>query len=371
MKVLTRTTLNFGVLFFGTIVALARISFFTNINGLDYNVFQPDGFCYTFNSIKVFEDNLKAISSIISEKYPDSTSGLDQNTCTNLSGRFLYPLLSAPFVKYLGLYGMLVVPIFSYLSFLSLLIFGLHKMKIHISIRLLVVSLVLCSTTLSRWYISNLTDSLLYLGSSLLLYIVLFKNLHSKKYLLTLTAIVILMAFTKRRLHIALIIGALLIFSFIWERLKSREVSKLDIRKVFNLLTVFFVIPYLFDFLISEIFPAQNTLSITRLYEVIPASTLAHEVSTYILTSIGQVFVMDWPLAILLVCWLICITRRKNFSDLLNLLGVLGPIAIFFVTALHLNPGLNLRFEVNFMLVMVFYVAHRLNAWLFPSDSSN
>lgn len=371
MKVLTRKSLYLGVLFFGTIVALSRIIFFTKVNGLDYNVFQPDGFCYTFNSIKVFEDNLTVISSVISEKYPNSSSGLDKNTCATLSGRFLYPLLSAPFVKYLGSYGMLVVPIFSYLTFLSLLIFGLHQLKIHISIRMLVLSLVLCSTTLSRWYISNLTDPLLYLCSSLLLYIVLFKNMYSKKNLLALTVIVVLMAFTKRSLHIALIIGVLLIFQVFWEGLKSRAFSKVNIRKMFNLIAIFVVIPYLCDFLISEIFPTQNTLAISRLIEVSSLSALAFEVAKNILTSIGQIFVMDWPLALLLICWLISIVRRSNFSHPLNLLGVLGPIAIFFVSALHLNPGLNLRFEINFMLVLVLYVAHQLNAWLFPSDYSS
>jgi hypothetical protein len=371
MKKLTRPTLHLVVLFFGTIVALSRILFFTNMNGFDYSVFQPDGFCYTYNSIKVFEDDLKTISSVMSEKYPNSSSRLDQNTCATLSGRLLYPLLSAPFVKYLGSHGMLVVPMFSYLTFLSLLIFGLRQMKIHIAIRLLVLSLVLCSTTLSRWYISNLTDPLLYLGSSLLLYIVLFKNWHSKKNLLALIVIIILMALTKRSLHIALIIGILLIFQTFREGLKSREFSKLNIREVLNLLTVFFAIPYLCDFLVSEIFPAQNTLALTRLIEVTPASSLAIEVAKNILASIGQVFVMDWPLALLLICWLTCITRRSNFLDPLNLLGVLGPIAIFFVTASHLNPGLNLRFEINFMLVMVLYVANQLNAWLFPPNSSN
>ena len=357
-------------LIFGTLVIISRIFFTYESNEFSYDVYQPDGFCYTYQSAKYLGKNSLEIDKLLgsmSSNYPTAldTNSVTQESCASTSGRALYPLLSSPFVNLLGPVGMLVIPIISYLSFLFLLMLSFHYLKINLITQFLVLSLVVCSTTISRWFIANLTDPLLYIQSSLLCFIFLFKNFHSRRCLTVILMLLILMGLTKRSLHIPVIIGTVLIFDMLIKRYKqqvSKEFFREFMTKVFAIL---FAFPFLVDFLVSRIFPSQNTLAILRLRsQNFEDNFSLVDIPKYWISSIAQIFVMDWPLAILISLWiLLTLLLRPNLS-LFESLGILAPVMIFLLSSLHLTLGLNLRFELNFIYPFVLFIAKMLDNFL-------
>lgn len=248
-----------AILLFGLNVAISRIMFSNEVNGLNYRVFQPDGFCYTVNSIKYFTKDLNEIKNILLEAYPNDIEGLGL-TCKILEGRFLYPLLSSPFVKAFGINGMMIIPIFSYLVFLSLLIISFAKLRIPILIQILIFSLVLSSSTISRWYISNLTEPLLYLFSSFLLYQVIFVGYESLKAQIPIFATIMLMTSTKRSFHIVLIIGFLLLVNLAKQEFGNRSTEVSFPCRVAKILTLFVIFPFICDQVVSKVFPLKILL---------------------------------------------------------------------------------------------------------------
>lgn len=364
-----------GVLFFGILVSISRIFFTFESEEFSYEVYQPDGFCYTYQSAKHLGKNSLEIDNLLRSMGSDYQITLDTNPlieefCSPYSGRALYPLLSSPFLNLLGPVGMLVIPITSYLSFLFLLMFSFRYLKINLISQILVVSLVVCSTTISRWFITNLTDPLLYIQSSLLCFIVLFKNFTSKRTLPVILVLLILMGFTKRSLHIPVIIGTVLILDMLIKKYK-KQVTK-NFFKIFmtKIIVILFVFPFLVDYFVSRFFPTQNTLAITRFRSQNLEDTFSlGDIPIYWISSIAQIFVMDWPLAILVTLWISFTLLSKPNLNLVESLGILAPVMIFLLSSLHLTLGLNLRFELNFIYPFALYIAKLINDFVLTNKS--
>jgi len=107
---------------------------------MDFGLFHPDGTKYLRFTQDLVEMNI-------------------QNSTIYAWSRPLYPILSAPFYLLLGKGGMLVIPAICYLLFgLTLLKFSDNqKGKLVISLLFLIIS---SSSTLLRWVVADLTDSL-------------------------------------------------------------------------------------------------------------------------------------------------------------------------------------------------------------------
>jgi hypothetical protein len=121
--------------------------------------------------------------------------------------RFIYPLLSVPFVYLFGLSGMLVVPA------LSLLCFFLFIQKVAFirevpKVGTILIILFSCSPTLLRWTTVNYSDALLLALFSLFAYLTYTSDgIWSTRNLILLSLLVFLSTFTRQSLPIWIPIG--------------------------------------------------------------------------------------------------------------------------------------------------------------------
>ena len=140
---------------------LSRILFPGQILGLDYNLYHPDGICYTNNAYTFAGIDTQSTQKAILDKYKtlDLTYSpvLNLEKCEQLKGRILYPFFASLFVPIFGIDAMIVV---SALSFLIGILFCYFILKQFTNSTILAMSLIAAissSSTLLRWGISNLS----------------------------------------------------------------------------------------------------------------------------------------------------------------------------------------------------------------------
>lgn len=159
------------VLILGLIATFAKYKYNGLVFGFDYGLYQPDGKYYTYMTLDFINHNPKLSAQSVVNWY--ATHGYKGNVFQisdlipetspvyhYISNRFLYPLLSIPFVYFLGIPGMLIVPAISFLVLL------LSIQKISNDNKLIYVGICICiilssSPTVIRWMFLNTTDSLL------------------------------------------------------------------------------------------------------------------------------------------------------------------------------------------------------------------
>lgn len=352
-------------------ISMSRILFASEINGLNYRVFQPDGFCYSVLAGKYSGMNIVEISQLLDTVYPESVMGLDSSSCESLKGRFLYPFLSVPFFKMFGSIGMLFVPVVCFILFIYLTLLSLKRLKVSLTIQFTIMSLMISSLTVSRWFISNLTDPLLYALSSYLFFrLIFYSHLESRIQYLHLIPVVTAMSLTKRSLHVVAITGALLMLILM---LKSSLIFMHAIKrwhKGIHISLCFFIYPLFLDRLFATLFQPQNTLAISRVLDDTAPPEILVQVISYLISTLGQVFAMDWPLTILICLWLFtAVAALRNFN-LLTALGFIGPILITLTSSLHMTLGLNLRFELSFLFPMILLLGKSLSATVEEKNQS-
>jgi len=353
---------------FAILVGISRIIFATEINGLNYRVYQPDGFCYSVLAGKHSGLSIETISKSLESTYPEHIQSLNSKSCENLNGRFLYPFISAVFFKLFGLIGMLIIPLASFIFFICLAIVSFKKLRVHLLVQITILSLVISSLTISRWFISNLTEPLLYsLGSYLFFRLIFFSNTQWRNQYLYLVPLITTMSLTKRSLHIFVIIGTLLLLTLLWKNTSTLFRFEKTRNSALHISLLFYAYPIILDKLIFSIFNPQNSLAVSRVIDGWSIFEILQMAVVYIYTSIGQVFSMDWPLAILICLWLLSSIVALQNMDLLTSLGFLGPVFILVLSSLHLTVGLNLRFELCFLFPLVLMTANTLNKIFFDN----
>jgi len=167
-----------AVLVLWVLVSVAKVFFNGLILGLDYGLYHPDGAFYTFRALLFAGYDKFEAGRIVADWYAsqpakpgrlDPTSLFFENapgTWDQYYPRVLYPLISAIFVKFLGVPGMLVVPAVTYLVVLLLTSYVAFT-KGRSGVGLLVIALITSSVTISRWMYINATDGLLMLFTGL------------------------------------------------------------------------------------------------------------------------------------------------------------------------------------------------------------
>lgn len=167
-----------AVLALWVLVSVAKVFFNGLVLGLDYGLYHPDGAFYTFRALLFAGYDKFEAGRIVADWYasqPAKPGRLDPTSLffENATGtwdqyypRVLYPLISAIFVKFLGVPGMLVVPAVTYLVVLLLTSYVAFT-KGRSGIGLLVIALITSSVTVSRWMYINATDGLLMLFTGL------------------------------------------------------------------------------------------------------------------------------------------------------------------------------------------------------------
>jgi len=336
-----------------SIIALWLLSFVSKflfqgeILGFDFGIFQPDGASYTFRTLSFLgEDETEAARRVsawyavhgINHNIIDYKSLLPENSPVwYLSApRVVYPLLSVPFVYFLGINGMLIVPA------LSLLIVLLLIMKISRDVRaiwagLIVSALTLCSPTVSRWMYANITDGLLVAEFAIFLY--LFHNIKKVKlWYFWVGIIIIISSFTR--------------FSApIWFGLAIVIASIRDFRKAIFVFLVSLVglIPLLMYSPTKALFPNSRQPEIQS--QIFQIATQSFKVVFF---EIAELFVLDRMLFLFLTSALIL--AIVNFQHVWSKLFISSLVSCFVIGSINGTVGVNFRYYLPVIPFMLYSI---------------
>jgi len=366
----------------------ARILYPGQILGLDYNLYHPDGICYTKQAFDFAGVSSSESSQIILDKYRSLaikyTPNIDESKCKSLEGRILYPLISSPFVMLLGMNGMLVSSVIIFLIGLFFCYLILHRYTTHSILAITLVSLVSSSSSILRWGISNTTDGLLFALSSAFFFVFL-KMVEKKKKndLYMILFVIILMLFTKRSFYIPLIYTLITLSFYFFSNIKIFANKKWYDFKQFakNALFPFFVL--LFSLILDRVLvlfthSQNNSWIVNSVFDCLkgsnvtanPGSTFSSitcnfqdtnyfseflsavfqalsNMAAYFVVTLGQIFVLDKILFIFIANYfLFLVMTLKRKKRLVDTLVSFFPISLMFVASLNSTIGLNFRLEL-------------------------
>jgi hypothetical protein len=272
---------------------------------MDFGLFHPDGTNY-----------LKFTQDILDVKIQDST--------IYAWSRPLYPLLSAPFYSFLGKPGMLVIPVFCYLllGFVLLQFGNDRKTKIFIAFLYLILS---SSSTLLRWVVADLTDSL-----HLLLFSLCCLGMYKRWNIQYLTVLVILGSLARP-------------MGFLWAALFLAYVVKCQDgkKKSYLILSLIALNSFLFNTLLMAIFGGfgPNPRSLVEQIASVPFNFLS-----LVVVEFGQLIVMDRVLFYFTV--LSIALAFFNLRDLWSLIHVSVTSVSFLLSAWMGVWGVNFRYQL-------------------------
>ena len=276
-----------------------------SVYGMDFSLFHPDGVNY-----------LRFTQDIVNLEI--------QNSTVYAWSRPLYPLLSLPFFILFGKLGMLVIPSLCYLMLgLTLLQFAIdRKIRLVISALFLIVS---CSSTLLRWVVADLTDSL-HLALFTLCCLGVYKNwkFHNLLTLVLLGSLARPMGFLWAAMFIACAIT----------RINRRERSYL-------LLSVLSLGLFLLNTLIMAVFGGfgPNPRSLTEQIASVPFNFI-----TLTIVEFGQLAVMDRVLFyLILFSVVIALVRIRDSWSLIHLCVIFSS---FLLSAWIGVWGVNFRYQL-------------------------
>lgn len=367
---------------------LARMLFPGQILDLDYNLFQPDGICYTKQAFNFAGVSSSQSSEIIIEKYRSLpiryTPDIDEDKCKPLEGRILYPLISAPFVMLFGVNGMLISSAIIFLVGLFFCFLILLKFTKNSILAITLVTLVSCSSSILRWGISNTTDGLLFTLSSAFLFVFL-KLLEQRKksHLFIIFLLLLSMMLTKRSFYIPLIYTLLTLLFYL---LSNRFFSEHNYKERFKQLGKYSFMPsavlfvsIILDRALILLTPSQNSSWIvntvlqcikgdhvtanpgstfsrlecdfqttTYFYEILQVLLQSLlNIGAYFIVTLGQIFVLDKILFFFVANYfLYLIIYFKRDKELIHTLVAFFPLLLMFVASLNSTLGLNFRLEL-------------------------
>ena len=212
---------------FVIIVVISKVRLNGLVYGLDYGLFQPDGAYYALYSYQLAgapsPDSVQKVLDWYA-KYSLKHDAITSSTLSNYTGdiwqaiypRFLYPLLSVPFLTIFGMNGMLAIPILS-LFITTIFIQKMFRLKDLSFIGLLVNFILLTSPTFLRWMTVNYSDSLLVAIFSVMSYQLLKKGSLRSFTLLSLFCMILLTTQTRFCLPIWILLGIYQIYMKFWK----------------------------------------------------------------------------------------------------------------------------------------------------------
>jgi hypothetical protein len=331
---------------------VSRFLFNGQIFEFDYFLFQPDGAAYTYMALKYTGlSHLEAANEVISwysvHAEPGSLLDLTFFSAESnpavwglVNSRVVYPLLSAPFVLFLGVPGMLVVPTISFVALLFMIL-RLGKMTNNYTLSLMLVTLLTISPTISRWYVANITDGLLatILAAACLLVILRTTNLVTPSLFLVL---IIVGSFTRFSMPYWYAIGFFLLLT------AKKRLAILT----FFLSTLCFLPSFLQGRKIGAFVPVREGGTIEKiLYLPISAARVAF-------IEFAQLAALDRILLILIVgAIVVALSTWRNSTSQLFLFFCLAG---WLIGALNGTLGVNFRYQLPVLFPAVFVLLKEL-----------
>ena len=329
------------------LAVFARLRFNGLIYNFDFGLYFPDGAHYTYRALTFIGYAPQQAAELTSNWY--TIHGVKQNSInpsylipeTNpvwhlVAPRFIYPLLSAPFVYAFGISGMLVVPVISLIVIVFILVYFSEKWGKG-NLGLLVIALLLSSSTVLRWMISNCTDSLLaaFFG---LVFILLIKSETSSRIYPAITFLILLTTFTRFSLPVWLAISI-----FIWFILKNKALSIATL-----ILSSISSIPLLY----LQFTSSQSGESSSSIFQ------LPYGYAKVAIVEIGQLLILDRPLAVLILVaiFLAC----KNFKEPTSILFFAFVFGVWTIGAMNPVAGVNFRYQLPLIVPLALVVISNL-----------
>ena len=359
------------ILTFLALSIATRLFYNGEILGLDYNLHYPDGVCYTAHAYEfaglspeaAWQQTITDYKGV-DARYERLQEEMRPQSCQSVQARVLYPLLSAPFVSQFHLSGMLIIPILAVLLSFLFLFATLRRMRTSELSVFIGLATLATSSSLLRWNIASLPESLLLLWTSISTYVV-FGFLSKKKtrtdvtlFLIAIFTLVLLSALTKRSAHFWTILFATILVIFFNKR---QEIAR---RTLLAISAIVIIFTWIVDRSVGAILGGQNSLWIATTTtsclkgETIYAdpgnvasaiscndltSSAIENMWSFIINEIGQLAVLDKSL--FLLCGILIIGTLLNWKSV----GPAGQIALlvalltFGATTLNATLGLNFR----------------------------
>lgn len=305
--------------------------------GLDFGLYHPDGTLYTFRTLTWMGKTQAEAGLQISQWYASHASkfpNVDPSSLyfENNPGwdiyklRYLYPLLSIPFVALFGLTGMLAIPAIS-LLILMILVFEVAKSLNKPLLGVILALFFSFASTISRWMFVNTADALLTAIFSFVVFILVkrreFKNFGSILFLL-----VLLTSFTRFALLIWLSIGAVLVMD---------KFRKTGVALIITALIAF--IPTLFVNFAPSVLASESSLPLSRKILHFPYTCI--RVAFY---EIAELLVLDRYLILFLVATtFVALATIKSVSSKFYLAVFLS---LWLTGAINGVVGVNFRYQL-------------------------
>lgn len=308
--------------------------------GFDFGLYHPDGALYSFRTLLMSGTDKIEAGRIVAEWYQENSfkskpSGPDlyfENSefrWYTYKPRILYPLLSVPFVKLLGMPGMLVVPALSYLAVFILAAYIAHKLEIPL-MGIIVGLWMSCSITISRWMFSNTTDGLLLLFTSVLV-ILLFKS-QTLNFNFNLTIFILLISLLSALTRFSALfwLGIALVF-FIHRRIRMAS--------LLASVTLISHVPIFLQPISGHVLKGSINQSIFGKLVDYPKL-----LARYTAVEVGQLLVLDRLLLIGLIFALLwSILHLTSISSQVFLVSL---ITLWLTGSIDGTPGVNFRYQV-------------------------
>jgi len=332
------------------ISTLSRLLYHGFVGRFDHFLYQPDGALYTQLALQYSGLSPDAAGDQVIGWY--SLHGkpglnfqedffkteLNPGVWALVSVRILYPLLSTPFVQVLGIQGMLVIPIISY-GILLLTITLIARRLNNLPIGLALVFLLTTSSTVSRWYIANITDGLLATLFALSLLVLVSEKRHKTLLILIL---ITLTSFTRFCLPIWLAIGIFLV-------LKNRLLlgTATLAWSLINFIPVLIAKPDL-----SFVAPKESQNLIERGLEFVGSSF------ELLFVEIGQLIATDRALFVVILAAIVL--SFSNLKSESSQLFILVGLAVWFIGALNPVLGVNFRYQLPLLCFACWTILDKL-----------
>jgi hypothetical protein len=324
------------------LAVLARIKFHGLVYGLDFGLYHPDGSLYSVQALTFTGLGEETAYKIVNDFYflhASKINNLDASVLFNNPNwveykyRFMYPLLSVPFVTLLGMPGMLVIPGISFLILLMLPVLLCHHKSLGIT-GLFISAAILSSPTIVRWMFANISDSLLVAVISLFVLLET-RNFSFHKWIVLIVPLIFVSSTT--RFCLPLWLGIALVYFMDKEKRRALVI------------TVLSVICALPTFLLSMgigILPTEGNASLVS--KLLSYPRISGKVIFY---EVGQLFVMDKLLLFALI--LAVFITFRNRARISSRFFLISLASLAFTGSINGVIGVNFRYQMPLIVFMI------------------
>ena len=331
---------------------LVKLHFNGLILGFDYGLYHPDGALYATRALDWSGYSEIGAANAVWDWYEAHAYKFSFNSPSDLyyanhplypeySTRILYPLLSIPFVKLLGVPGMLVIPALSLLVLILIVTkIGLNLQKPEIT--LITIFLITSSSTVMRWMLSNTTDALL-AGLFAVAGYMIAKKTYGVYWYLLFGLLILLSGITRISILFWIVIAVML-----WSQKSKRKATYV------LMLSFFIVVPTLLSHQSSSFLAVEGDKPFLEKLVLYPFYLIKITFFEF-----AQLFILDRIFFVMCIAAVVVSIKnfRKDSSKYLLFIFLAGLLT----GALNGNVGVNFRYQLPVLFFICWSLIDNLN----------